>query len=78
MHVPQFDFTLTVTKTKTERCFGAALFLDYGLAVVDCMNVTGTGEDQVLQNFFVYIDLPNHEILKTVNNPMFVKFTEIT
>lgn len=73
-HVPQFDFTLQITNSSSENCLGAALFLDYGMAVIDCIKSTGD-KSNPLQNYFIYVDLATHNIIKTVNNPMFVKFT---
>ncbi len=35
--VPELDFTVIVTSDKTVKCFGAALLLDFGLAIIDCM-----------------------------------------
>ena len=72
-HVPQVDFTLQVTHDSAERCFGGAMFLDYGIAIIDCLRTTDNG----LQNFFVYLDLANHNITKRVDNAMFVRFSEV-
>jgi len=35
-HVPTLDFTVIVSTDKTVQCYGAALLLDYGLAIIDC------------------------------------------
>jgi hypothetical protein len=35
--IPDLDFTVTVTTDKTVKCFGAALLLDYALAIIDCV-----------------------------------------
>lgn len=36
-HVPPADFTVIVSSDPNVKCFGAALLLDYGLAIIDCL-----------------------------------------
>ncbi len=43
--LPQFNTTMIVTTDKNVQCFDAALFLDYGLAVVDCLRVNVNNTD---------------------------------
>jgi hypothetical protein len=38
-HVPKLDFTVIVSNEKNVKCFGAALLLDFGLAIVDCLRI---------------------------------------
>lgn len=37
--LPHYNTTVVVTTDKNVRCFDAALFLDYGIAIVDCIRL---------------------------------------
>ena len=37
--LPTMNTTMIVTSDKSVRCFDAALFMDYGLAIVDCIRI---------------------------------------
>jgi len=43
--LPQFNVTNIVTTDKNVQCFDAALFLDYGIAIVDCLRVNVNNMD---------------------------------
>jgi hypothetical protein len=74
--VPVLDDPIIVEFSKDTRCFDAAVFLDHGVAVVDCVvsNSSELGFGS-LQNKFIYIDLTKRQVSKSVNNEMYVSFT---
>jgi tetrahydromethanopterin S-methyltransferase subunit G len=55
-HIPDFNSTVTVSTDKTVTCFSAALLLDHGLAIIDCVKQVQDVENP-LQNYFYYINL---------------------
>lgn len=63
--IPDFSFTTIVTTDKNIKCFGAALLLDYGLAIVDCMKENQDPKNP-FQNYFYYIGLASHQITRIV------------
>lgn len=66
-----------MTSDPNVKCFGAALLLDYGLAIIDCLQpIIHTSAS--LQNFFYYVDLTTHNVTRQVKNSMYVKYTNIT
>jgi hypothetical protein len=77
--VPVLDDPIIVEFSKDTRCFDAAVFLDHGVAVVDCVvsNSSELGFGS-LQNKFIYIDLTKRQVSKSVNNEMYVSFTNMT
>ena len=77
-HIPSVDFTVIINDQVLSgaKCFGAAMLLDYGLAIIDCS--TRQKESLYYDNYFVYVDLTTHKISKIVKNAMYVKYTEIT
>lgn len=63
--LPDISSTVTVTSDKNVVCFDAALFMDHGLAIVDCA-VTGTSVFSSYKNVFYVIDLTDHSLKKVV------------
>lgn len=72
--LPVIDYTIIVSTEKFVDCFGAALFYDHGLAIVDC---THTNEQGIISNYFYYLDLTNHTVTKKVENPLYLPYTQI-
>jgi hypothetical protein len=64
---------LTITKDASVNCFDAALFLDEGKAIIDCVKINEKSYSKY-SNFFYVIDLTDHTI-KLVPNDIFVDFT---
>ena len=58
-------------------CFDAALFLEHGLAIVDCAK-TGGKVFSSYTNYFYIVDLTDHTIKKKIQNEIFASFSEIT
>lgn len=75
--LPQVDSTAIVTTEKDVSCFDAALFLDHGLAIVDCARKTDSLFN-AYRNYFYIIDLTTHALKKVVENDLFVSFKSIT
>jgi hypothetical protein len=75
--LPEVNSTAIVTTDKDVVCFDAALFLDHGLAVVDCAKKSGSIISSY-RNYFYIIDLTNHSLKKLVENDLYVSFREIT
>jgi hypothetical protein len=75
--LPVVNSTTIVTTDKDVVCFDAALFLDHGLAVVDCAKKTGSLFN-AYRNYFYIIDLTSHTIKKTLENDLFVSYKSIT
>lgn len=77
-HLPEFNLTVIVSNDTDLHCFGAALMLDYGLAIVDCIrNIVDSGVNKH-QNEFHYVDLTNSTITKVVKNSLYVKYSSVT
>lgn len=57
---------MIVTMDKNVKCFDAALFLDYGLAIVDCLKVNASNSDEPFINIFFYLDLTGHKVTKVI------------
>jgi len=53
------------------------MFLDHGLAVVDCVR-KDTKIFSTYHNIFYIVDFTDHTIRKKVENDLFVGFTNIT
>jgi hypothetical protein len=75
--LPVINSTTIVTTDKDVVCFDAALFLDHGLAVVDCAKKTGSLFN-AYRNYFYIIDLTTHTLKKIVENDLFVSYRSIT
>ncbi len=75
--LPVVNSTTIVTTDKDVVCFDAALFLDHGLAVVDCAKKTGSLFNSY-RNYFYIIDLTTHTLKKVVENDLFVSYRSIT
>ncbi len=58
--LPHIHTTKIVTTDKNVKCFDAALFLDHGIAIVDCLRVNVNNLDEPFTNLFFYLDLTNH------------------
>lgn len=43
--LPELNSTVVVTTQKNVECFDAALFLDHGIAIVDCIKINVNNED---------------------------------
>lgn len=63
--LPEVNSTAVVTVDKDVACFDAALFLDHGLAVIDCAKKSG-GLFNSYRNYFYIIDLTSHTLKKLV------------
>jgi len=63
--LPVVNSTAIVTTDKNIVCFDAALFLDHGLAIVDCAKIGGT-LFTTYTNLFYIIDLTDHSLKKVV------------
>jgi hypothetical protein len=61
--LPVTNATVMVSFDKNVVCFDAALFLDHGLAVVDCAR-TGQGIFSSYENYWFIIDLTGHKPTK--------------
>lgn len=66
-----------MTSEPDEVCFDAALFLDHGLAVVDCAKKGGKAFSYYT-NYWYVVDLTTHTIKKKIKNDIFIGFTSIT
>ncbi len=75
--LPAANSTAIVTTDKDVVCFDAALFLDQGLAIVDCAK-KGTSIFTTYKNYFYFIDLTNHSVKKIIQNDLYVGFKSIT
>lgn len=75
--LPEVSSTAVVTTDKDVICFDAALFLDHGLAIVDCAKKTGSLFNPY-RNYFYIIDLTTHTLKKVIENDLFVSFKSIT
>lgn len=75
--LPEISSSTIVTTDKDVACFDAALFLDHGLAVVDCAKPSGR-LFSTYRNYFYIIDLTTHTVKKIVENDLFVSFSKIT
>ena len=64
--LPQLNTTFIVSTAKNVQCFDAALFLDYGIAVVDCLRTNANNTDVPFTNIFFYLDLTGHKVTKIV------------
>jgi hypothetical protein len=42
--VPSLNFSVVLTTDRNVRCFGAALLLDFNLAIVDCVHRNQSAE----------------------------------
>jgi hypothetical protein len=76
-YLPDVKSTAIVTNDKDVVCFDAALFLEHGLAIVDCAKTRGTAFT-TYNNLFYIIDLTDHSLKKIVPNDMYIGFTSIT
>jgi len=76
--LPQFNTTMIVTTDKNVKCFDAALFLDHGLAIVDCLRVNVNNDDQPFTNIFFYLDLTGHTVAKVIQNEVYADFRTVT
>lgn len=61
-------------------CYDAAVFMDKGIAIVDCTEFSGGNSSNIvgLKNKFVYVDLASESIKKVAYNEMYESFTNIT
>ena len=75
--LPDVGSTVIVSNDSNIVCFDAALFLDHGLAIVDCARLN---EKRLTKytNYWYVIDLTDHTLKKTVENDMYIGFTSIT
>jgi hypothetical protein len=51
--VPSINFSVILTNDPNVKCFGAALLLDFNLAIVDCIQRSAAG----YENYFYYVNL---------------------
>jgi hypothetical protein len=68
---------VTITSEPDEVCFDAALFLDLGMAVVDCAKKGGKLFSSYT-NYWYIMDLTSHTLKKKVSNDIFINFQSIT
>ena len=76
-YLPEINSTAIVTSDKNVVCFDAALFLDHGLAVVDCAE-KGTKTFSTYTNYWYIINLADHSVKKKLQNDLFIGYTSIT
>jgi hypothetical protein len=69
---------MVVTTDKNVKCFDAALFLDYGLAIVDCLRININNMDEPFTNIFFYLDLTGHTVTKIIQNDVYADFKTVT
>lgn len=75
--LPQVNSTVVVAFEKEVICYDAALFLDHGLAIVDCAKKSGS-IFSTYRNYFYIIDLTTHTVKKVVENDLFVSYKSMT
>lgn len=75
--LPVVNSTAIVTTDKNIVCFDAALFMDHGLAIVDCAK-TGSSIFSKYTNLFYVIDLTDHSVKKIIPNDLYISFSSIT
>jgi hypothetical protein len=76
--LPHFNTSFIVTTDKNVQCFDAALFLDHGIAIIDCLRNNINNLEEPFTNLFFYIDLTEHKITKIVQNAVFADFKTVT
>ena len=76
--LPEFNTTMIVTTDKNIQCFDAALFLDYGIAIVDCLKNNAIPADTPFTNLFFYIDLTGHAVTQIIENEVYADFRTVT
>jgi len=54
---------MIVTSDKNVKCFDAALFLDHGMAIIDCLRIN-QNPSEPFTNIFFYIDLTGHTVTR--------------
>jgi hypothetical protein len=60
-------------------CFDAVVFMDHGLAIVDCAEQSKNSSNFVsIQNKFIYVDIVAGVVKKEVHNEMYESFSWIT
>jgi hypothetical protein len=74
--LPEINSTAIITTEDNVVCFDAALFLEHGLAYVDCAKTSGT-VFSTYSNVFYIVDLTDHSI-KQLPNDMYISFSKIT
>ncbi len=75
--LPEVSSTVIVTTEKDVTCFDAALFMDHGLAVVDCAK-KGSTVFSTYTNYWYIIDLTDHSVKKKLVNDLYVGYSSIT
>lgn len=75
--LPEINSTVDISKDPALSCFDAVLFMEDGLAVVDC-TLKGGKVFSTYTNYWYIVDLTNHSIKKTLKNDLYVGYTEIT
>lgn len=74
-----FEKTITVLYEPNTVCFDAAVFMDSGIAIIDCAEISGKSSNFVgIKNKFVYINIATDAKEKVVYNDMYESFTSIT
>jgi hypothetical protein len=64
---PQLVQSYLVEYEADTYCFDAALFMDHGLAIVDCTDQSQNSSNNTgIRNRFIYVDLVTGGIRKTV------------
>ena len=71
--LPKINSTVKITSEKDVECFDAALFLEHGLAVVDCAK-KGERTFSTYTNYWYIADLTDHSIKKKIKNDLFIGF----
>jgi hypothetical protein len=62
--LPDIENTAVVTSDKNVKCFDAALFLEFGLAIIDCAKIDPNTTFSALTNVFYYLDLTSHKVIQ--------------
>lgn len=75
--LPEINSTVEISKDPDVNCFDAALFLEHGMAVVDCTKKGGK-VFSTYTNYWYIADLTNHSIKKIIKNDLYIGFTSIS
>lgn len=75
--LPDVNSTVTIPTESDEVCFDAALFMDHGLAIVDCAKKGGKIFSTYTNNWYI-MDLTTHTLKKKVQNDIYIDFQTIT
>jgi hypothetical protein len=75
--IPDIHASIPIPLEQDEVCFDAALFLDQGLAIVDCAKKGGK-VFSTYTNYWYVVDLTSQTIKKKIQNDLYIGFTDIS